>query len=618
MVFILSWGVCSILGGAATLGLFYLADFSSNPRDMFILSIYGNVAVGLVGGVFGVLFAAAITLLARRLHRPLHDVTLTRGLSTFLFGCVVLSIASSVWAVSRRPMSLFDPEILIPALVGFVIVLLATRWVILRAKSKPRELLSPRRGLTLGGLLIMTGIVVPPIAGIVLFGEETDLGDEPIAVEQEPEAAGRRLLIVGWDGATWEILDQMLAEGKMGNLQDLLERGIRSTLWAKAQEIQPFRNSASGGARSPALWETLATGKDPRQHGVWDFKCTLLPGVQQMIPFRLPGFPVGSTVNTKSQVSRATRVWEILESVGLATAVVGWYTTWPIPENSQGILVSDYAVYGQHDSVAPEGVVDFNGLLAQAADETKYRLSQIGQGVGIPADGWDETSSLNSYREEYARDLAKAMATEQILREHRPDFTAVYLRLTDLAQHKFWCYFEPEAYGLDTTEEEERYGWLIPYSYEVMDELLGSLLDAAGEETSVVILSDHGGGPWVLRGLKSVVGQTMRQAYHRDYSGNHRLDGMLVWAGPDHRTARDIGDINQTDLVPTVLSFFGLPVADDMPGRVLAVGVDGVDGPSVHNVPTYEYLRLRRATRRQDSEVDDEIQRQLKSLGYVQ
>jgi predicted AlkP superfamily phosphohydrolase/phosphomutase len=44
-----------------------------------------------------------------------------------------------------------------------------------------------------------------------------------------------RVLIVGWDGADWEILDPLLAAGDLPNLAKLIARGqrgvSRSCLW---------------------------------------------------------------------------------------------------------------------------------------------------------------------------------------------------------------------------------------------------------------------------------------------------------------------------------------------------------------------------------------------------
>src|SRR5438105_11345212 len=68
-----------------------------------------------------------------------------------------------------------------------------------------------------------------------------------------------RLLIVGWDGADWEILDDLLARGLLPHLTRMLEEGVRGTL----QSTVP--------SHSWAAWSSFLTGMHPMGHGVFDF-----------------------------------------------------------------------------------------------------------------------------------------------------------------------------------------------------------------------------------------------------------------------------------------------------------------------------------------------------------
>jgi predicted AlkP superfamily phosphohydrolase/phosphomutase len=321
---------------------------------------------------------------------------------------------------------------------------------------------------------------------------------------------------------------------------------------------------------------------------------------------------------TTSETTRARRVWEILEQAGVSTSTIGWYSTWPLREDFPGIVISDRAIYRQAESIRPPGVVDFGRLLFEAFRSAQLRLSEDRQDEGVRSNDWRDSESLQTYLTEYAFDIAKSRAAEQILREHAPDFTAVYLNLIDVAQHKLWRYYEPEAFGAELSPDEEHLSKLIPEAYVLMDELLGDLMRAAGEDVTVVVLSDHGGGPWVTTGLKGFVGSAFHKRYHPDYSGNHRLNGIWVMGGPNFHGATDIGDVRQIDVVPSLLKFYGLPLADDMPGEpVLATSVL-LELDSAHRTPTYEIGALYEAGRPRTSDVDGDIRRKLEALGYIE
>jgi predicted AlkP superfamily phosphohydrolase/phosphomutase len=79
-----------------------------------------------------------------------------------------------------------------------------------------------------------------------------------------------RVLIVGWDGADWEILDPLLAAGELPNLAALIERGRKGV----SRSCLP--------SHSWAAWPTFLTGCDPAGHGVFDI-LEYRPGVHEVV-----------------------------------------------------------------------------------------------------------------------------------------------------------------------------------------------------------------------------------------------------------------------------------------------------------------------------------------------
>ena len=71
-----------------------------------------------------------------------------------------------------------------------------------------------------------------------------------------------RVVVIGWDGATWSLLDRLMADGKLPNLSALSGRSVHSTMV-----------SAHPPVTAPA-WVSMATGVNPGRHGCFDFNKT--------------------------------------------------------------------------------------------------------------------------------------------------------------------------------------------------------------------------------------------------------------------------------------------------------------------------------------------------------
>ncbi|HRE97603.1 MAG TPA: alkaline phosphatase family protein, partial [Flavobacteriales bacterium] len=61
----------------------------------------------------------------------------------------------------------------------------------------------------------------------------------------------QKLLILGWDAADWQVMDQLIAQDKMPALKRMLNRGVRGALETMDPPI------------SPMLWTSIATGVTP-------------------------------------------------------------------------------------------------------------------------------------------------------------------------------------------------------------------------------------------------------------------------------------------------------------------------------------------------------------------
>jgi len=113
----------------------------------------------------------------------------------------------------------------------------------------------------------------------------------------------------------------------------------------------------------------------------------------------------------------------------------------------------------------------------------------------------------------------------------------------------------------------ELYNGVVSMAYQFHDRMLGALLQEArrkaGEDLTVILMSDHGFHPDHLRprAIPDIPAGPVIE--HRDF-------GIVVLAGPHIRKDELLHGASILDVTPTVLTLFGLPVGDDMDGKVLS------------------------------------------------
>ena len=362
---------------------------------------------------------------------------------------------------------------------------------------------------------------------------------------ETPPARPRPLLVFGLDGATWDLIDPMIARGELPNLARLVRRGARADLVS----LPPLS--------SPPLWTAMATGRFPRHHNVHDHTFPYVPGAKRRV---------------RSSERRVPALWNVASESGRSVAVIGFYATHP-PEVVNGVMVSDQAPQGAPGAIYPgEIATELAAELARLEDENEIRRllrrylpwPYDAAAVHRPQDPYRRVTQVVKGR------IGKQLIWEERLRRAalhlapRPfDLFMVYLRMPDHASHATWLYFEeavfedkPDPFDRDLLKD------VIPTAYRDTDEFLGQLLERLGAEVNVVILSDHGFGPAVGKW------QPRRREW-RMLSGSHRPDGVFLAAGPDIRPGK-LDGVTVMDVAPTLLALLGLPVSRELQGRVAA------------------------------------------------
>lgn len=403
----------------------------------------------------------------------------------------------------------------------------------------------------------------------------------------------RRVLLIGLDGADWEIIDPLMEQGRMPNLKRLVDGGAR----ARLRTITPVL--------SPIIWTSIATGVGPDRHGIVDFLAT--------------SKTTGNQIPVTSNMRRVKALWNILSDNGRTSGIVGWWATWPA-EEVRGFIVSDrvaYQLFGYQDAGAelrrrtwPEAL----GLVIQPDIVSPAQVSDSEVALLLPAGaapGPDADDMVQKVRTIIASSKTYVGVSRDLMAAYEPDFKAVYLEGTDTIAHNFMRYRPPAMPGV-STQEIAAYGDVVDRYYEYTDTILGGLMATADDDTVVAICSDHG--------FRS--GSNRPPSDPRIERGGaadwHRRFGVLVLAGPGIRKGVTLSDASILDITPTLLALMGLPVAKDMTGKVVAEAFEGVPAPA--EIATYESAPSAGAAPASEpvgSELDDEIIAKLTALGYV-
>ncbi len=416
------------------------------------------------------------------------------------------------------------------------------------------------------------------------------------------------VLIIGIDSADWDLMGPLIDSGDLVTLKELRDRGA----WGTLRSMRP--------TLSPILWTTLATGRRPEDHGVIDF------------------LMVDPTTGGEVPISRLFRrvkaLWNITSDLSIPSLTVAWWATWPA-ERVYGQMVTDRVAYSLFDIPAseeligltyPESLLESIGDLL--VDESSVTYEDIRGIVSIPRERFEAARAVldapAGYRDPISH-LIKVVASTRsyhnlamkLMAEHHPGLTMVYFEGLDEVNHRFAHYLPPTMSLVEEQEPalREAYGKAVSRFYRLQDRLVAELVQAAGPDAAVVIVSDHGFANGAERPVDmppDIEGKPGRW---------HTLDGVLIAAGPPIRPGRMEMTAELLDITPTILALMGLPVAEDMPGRVLTeiLGMGVPDPPDIR-VTSYEQIGepLRSLAEEASSATDPEMIAKLRALGYLQ
>ncbi|MEZ5066755.1 MAG: alkaline phosphatase family protein [bacterium] len=267
--------------------------------------------------------------------------------------------------------------------------------------------------------------------------------------DRKPE---HRVLVIGLDGATFDVVDPLLREGLMPNLARLQAAGSSHVL----QTIVP--------AISPPAWTSATTGVNPGKHNIFDFFHLSKTGPQPLL--------------TSALDRRAHPVWHFLNQDGWRTALMNIPMTFP-PDRVDGFFISGF----------PFGAAT-SGYTYPSALESEiqpYPLDLFGESIRAGHEG----QLLAHFRSTFDR---QAQVAEQLMAEKPWDLFWIVFTGTDKVMHFYWKFADEDHPEYDP-ELAQQYGTAIRDMFVRADEEIGRLVAAAGPDVDVLVMSDHGMGP---------------------------------------------------------------------------------------------------------------------------
>ena len=271
-----------------------------------------------------------------------------------------------------------------------------------------------------------------------------------------------KLLVVGIDGATMDLVKPWADEGKLPTLRSLIDDGVSGTL-----------ESTMPPVTAPA-WTSFMTGMNPGKHGIYDF---LEP---QANSYQL-GYCSGRS-------RRAQTLWRLLSDAGLSVGVMNVPMTYP-PEPVNGYIISGMDAPDQESDIT-----------YPAALKEELKRAVGGVQIDIRHLGNMRTDAKRDYTLQALEDLEdrRTRIALYLMEKHPTDIVMLYYNATDQVQHHFWHYFDP-SHPLYDESGGQKYGNAIYRIYKAIDDRLAEILRCLSPGTPVVVLSDHGAGPVSVR-----------------------------------------------------------------------------------------------------------------------
>ncbi|VVB84515.1 Type I phosphodiesterase / nucleotide pyrophosphatase [uncultured archaeon] len=263
----------------------------------------------------------------------------------------------------------------------------------------------------------------------------------------------KKVIVIGLDGATPELLFKWAKEGKLPNISKIMSGGS----WGNLKSTYPPQSSAA--------WTTFFTGTNPGKHGIYHFLR------------RVPDSYDYAFNNSKD--NSATPIWKIVNNNNKKVGIMQIPLIYP-PVEVDGFMVTGLTTPGEASEYT------YPKELKKTLKDRGFRLHN-----SVP---YKENNEKEYLEDLYDTEKRKVAATKFLLKNYDSDLFIVVFSGSDQMQHYFWKYMDDKHPGHDPARHMQYKDEILHY-YQTADGWVGDILNDIGEDVTVFIMSDHGGGP---------------------------------------------------------------------------------------------------------------------------
>jgi len=404
-----------------------------------------------------------------------------------------------------------------------------------------------------------------------------------------------KILVIGWDAADWKVIMPLIEQGKMPTIKSLMDRGVHGRI----QTLDP--------PLSPMLWTSIATGFRADKHGIGGF---------------VEPTPNGEGLRPVTTTSRKVKaIWNILNQEGWKSNVLAWWPSNPA-EPINGVMVSNlYQVatkaMGENWEM-PNGTVHPEEL-SETMKEFRVHPHEISLTMSVPFIP-NLATDIELRKDKRTLSVLKTLAhaatvhsaSTYLMEETDWDFMAVYHDAVDHFCHTGMKYFPPRRPEIPEKDFED-FKNVVESGYLFHDMMLERTLSLIDENTTVVLLSDHGFHSDHQRPLYIPNEPSGPAVEHSPY-------GIFVMAGPGIKKGVEVSGASVLDVTPTLLYHAGLAVGKDMEGKVLYQCFENPEAAKM--IESWEEIPgetgQHDALLREDPWAAQEALQQLVELGYIE